>query len=117
MVHTQVIIVEIIIINAGTGGSGGNDGSNGGNSGDHTHSSGGGGDGGQSEDNSGGRNSSCGNSSERATKSDLIEAIIKAMINEDINGSQHSFMNTLNYGKDLYLKGKDDRKELEQEVA
>ena len=51
---------------------------------------------------------------QKKTKSDLIEAIIKAMMmNEDVNGSQQSFMNILNYGKDLYLKGKGDRKELE----
>lgn len=51
---------------------------------------------------------------QKDTRSDLIEAIIKAMvINEDFNRSQQSFMNIiiLNYGKDL---GKGNRKELEQ---
>jgi hypothetical protein len=104
---------SIDINDPGTGGGGSGDA--GSSNGGYTHGGGGGGDGSNNSGDDGSHTEDNGGGAENDMKSDLIEAIIKAMmINDDVNGSRQSFMNILNYGKDLYLKGKADRMELEQ---
>ena len=119
------------------------DGENGDGTGDHEDGDGTGdhedgdstGDHEDDDDNAGGHNNSDGSSSgsidddntdgddenaphgpEVNVSNDVIGAITQAMtITEEVSGSQQNFLSILNYGKELYCKGKENKDEIESQ--
>ena len=90
------------------GGDNGDDGS-GGDDGDRRGGDSGGGDGGgEGVGGNGGNNGDghgAGGESGNDIKNDVIKAVTKAFILDDINGLHHNFLSILEYGKELYCKG------------